>query len=130
MLSLLRRRHPDVVAVAGTGERTGLPDSCVDAVLYGQSWHWVEPWAAAAEASRILRPDGCLAMLFNDDDTDVGWVRSYQLAQRGLKQRPAVTRRLDRFLGPDFQFREERELRWIRVLAKSDLVDLVTTFSF
>ena len=33
-----------------------------DAVLAGQSWHWVDPGAGAAKAARILRPSGLLAI--------------------------------------------------------------------
>src|SRR5215212_10921235 len=29
-----------------------------DAVVAGQSWHWVDPLAGAAKAARVLRPDG------------------------------------------------------------------------
>ncbi|MDT8913274.1 class I SAM-dependent methyltransferase [Amycolatopsis sp. PS_44_ISF1] len=32
-----------------------------DAVVAGQSWHWVEPVAGAAKAARLLRPGGRLA---------------------------------------------------------------------
>jgi SAM-dependent methyltransferase len=32
-----------------------------DVVVAGQSWHWVDPLAGAAKASRVLRPDGLLA---------------------------------------------------------------------
>lgn len=54
-----------VVAIDGTGEATTLADHSVDAITYGQSWHWVEPAVASAEATRILRPGGTLAMLWN-----------------------------------------------------------------
>jgi SAM-dependent methyltransferase len=32
-----------------------------DAVVAGQSWHWVDPAAGAAKAARVLRPGGLLA---------------------------------------------------------------------
>lgn len=130
MLGRLAVTHAGVPAILASGERTGLAGSSVDAVLYGQSWHWVEHAEAVAEAVRVLRPGGTLAMLWNDADTDVGWVLRYQLAQRGLKQRAPATHRLERFLSPDLQPREEHEVRWTRVLDKDDLIDLVTTFSF
>ena len=130
LLRVLRRRHPDAQASVGTGERTGLPDDSVAAVVYGQSWHWVDGARATAEASRVLRPGGTLAMLWNDADVREPWVQRYQLAQRGLKQRPPATRRMPRFPSPDFQPREEWQVRWRRPLTKGALVDLVTTFSF
>lgn len=33
-----------------------------DAVIAAQSWHWTDPLAGAANAARVLRPDGCLAI--------------------------------------------------------------------
>ena len=36
-----------------------------DAVVAGQSWHWVDPLAGAAKAARVLRPDGWLAAFWN-----------------------------------------------------------------
>jgi SAM-dependent methyltransferase len=36
-----------------------------DAVVAGQSWHWVDAAAGAAKAARILRPDGRLAAFWN-----------------------------------------------------------------
>jgi SAM-dependent methyltransferase len=33
-----------------------------DAVVAGQSWHWVDPVAGAAKAARVLRPAGLLAV--------------------------------------------------------------------
>ncbi|WP_423835412.1 class I SAM-dependent methyltransferase [Streptomyces tubbatahanensis] len=36
-----------------------------DAVVAGQTWHWVDPVAGAAKAARVLRPDGRLALFWN-----------------------------------------------------------------
>ena len=36
-----------------------------DAVLAGQSWHWVDPVAGAARAAQVLRPGGRLALFWN-----------------------------------------------------------------
>ncbi len=36
-----------------------------DAVVSGQSWHWVDPVAGAAKAAQALRPDGRLAVFWN-----------------------------------------------------------------
>jgi SAM-dependent methyltransferase len=38
-----------------------------DAVVAGQTWHWVDPVAGAAKAARVLRPRGCLAIFWNAD---------------------------------------------------------------
>jgi SAM-dependent methyltransferase len=36
-----------------------------DAVVAGQTWHWVDPVAGAAKAARALRPGGRLALFWN-----------------------------------------------------------------
>ncbi|MEO7195262.1 MAG: class I SAM-dependent methyltransferase [Pseudonocardiaceae bacterium] len=36
-----------------------------DALIAGQSWHWVDPVAGAAKAARALRPGGRLAVFWN-----------------------------------------------------------------
>jgi SAM-dependent methyltransferase len=36
-----------------------------DAVIAGQSWHWIDPVAGAAQAARVLRPGGRLAPFWN-----------------------------------------------------------------
>jgi SAM-dependent methyltransferase len=37
----------------------------VDAVVAGQTWHWIEPVAGASVAARVLRPGGPLALIWN-----------------------------------------------------------------
>jgi SAM-dependent methyltransferase len=36
-----------------------------DAVVAGQTWHWVDPVAGAAKAARVVRPGGRLALFWN-----------------------------------------------------------------
>ena len=36
-----------------------------DAVVAGQTWHWVDPDAGAAKAAAVLRPGGLLALFWN-----------------------------------------------------------------
>lgn len=36
-----------------------------DAVVAGQTWHWVDPVAGAAKAAQVLRPSGRLAVFWN-----------------------------------------------------------------
>jgi SAM-dependent methyltransferase len=55
----------------GRADATGLPNSFVDAVLAAQSFHWFPNEPALREFSRILKPGGCVALLWNDrDDAD------------------------------------------------------------
>jgi SAM-dependent methyltransferase len=47
-------------------EDTGLPDAAFDVVAAGQCWHWFDRPRAAAEAARILKPDGILVIAHFD----------------------------------------------------------------
>ena len=60
----LARRHGLEVEVAAfeTWDSAGRE---FDAVVAGQSWHWVDPAAGAASAARVLRPGGPLAVFWN-----------------------------------------------------------------
>jgi SAM-dependent methyltransferase len=40
-------------------------DRAFDAVVSGQTWHWVDPVAGAAKAAKALRPGGRLAVFWN-----------------------------------------------------------------
>ena len=50
----------------GTAERTGLVAGGFDAVVAGQCWHWFDGNAAFAETTRLLKPDGLLAICHYD----------------------------------------------------------------
>jgi ubiquinone/menaquinone biosynthesis C-methylase UbiE len=72
MLELLRARVAGlpITLVHGTADHTTLPDASVDLVLLANVWHEIDDTAAAlAEARRIVRPGGRLAIL--DWRTDV-----------------------------------------------------------
>jgi SAM-dependent methyltransferase len=40
----------------------------VDAVVAGQTWHWVDPVAGATKAAQVLRPGGLFAAFWNAGD--------------------------------------------------------------
>ncbi len=50
----------------GQAEDTGLPAASADLVTAGQCWHWFRRDAAAAEATRLLKPDGHLVIAHFD----------------------------------------------------------------
>src|SRR4051812_899072 len=75
MLAELRTHVHGVPTFAGSAERMPLPDASVDALLFGQAWHWVDVPAASAEAGRVLRSGGVLGLVWNIRDESVPWVR-------------------------------------------------------
>src|SRR3954466_3223812 len=54
MLATLRENVVAVPTFVGTAERMPLPDGSLDAVTFGQAWHWVDPAAASQEVARVL----------------------------------------------------------------------------
>jgi SAM-dependent methyltransferase len=65
---------PDVPVHEGTAEHIPLPDALVDAVVVAQAFHWFDAPRALEEIARILRPQGGLALVWNERDESVEWV--------------------------------------------------------
>jgi SAM-dependent methyltransferase len=63
MAGLARRRGLDVEVA--TFEDWDPAGRTFDVVTAGQAWHWVDPVAGAAQAARVLRPGGRLAVFWN-----------------------------------------------------------------
>lgn len=62
----LQESFPRLTLVAGVAENTALPAASVDFITVAQAAHWLEPEAARAEFSRILRPRGWCVLLWNE----------------------------------------------------------------
>lgn len=58
------------VSIDGQASATGLGEASVDMVTVAQAFHWFACEAAVAEFSRILKPGGCVALVWNDRKTD------------------------------------------------------------
>jgi len=58
-------RRGGVEVEVATFEDWDPADRDFDAVVAGQSWHWVDATAGAAKAARVLRPGGRLAAFWN-----------------------------------------------------------------
>ncbi|RJL35843.1 class I SAM-dependent methyltransferase [Bailinhaonella thermotolerans] len=53
-----------------------------DAVVAGQSWHWVDPVAGGAKAARVLRPGGVLSVFAHAYDPPPGVADAFTAALR------------------------------------------------
>jgi len=77
MRALLTEVLPAIDVLDGTAEAIPLADASVDAVTVAQAFHWFKFDAALAEITRVLRPGGSLAILFNQRDERVPWVKTW-----------------------------------------------------
>ena len=65
MLDVLASRTSAIAAVRGRAEALPLRDDSLDLVSFAQSFHWVDPLRAVAEAARVLHRGGVLAAWWN-----------------------------------------------------------------
>ena len=56
------------VSVAGKSEATELDDKSIDIIVAAQAFHWFEPSVTKQEFNRILKPDGFIALIWNQRD--------------------------------------------------------------
>lgn len=57
---------PGFHSVHGTAEQTTLEDQGVDLVVCAQAFHWFHNAQTKEEFKRILRPQGCVALIWNN----------------------------------------------------------------
>jgi SAM-dependent methyltransferase len=62
----LHARQPGLTALEGTAEALPLPDASVDVVACADAFHWFEGARAVPELARVIRPEGGLALLWNE----------------------------------------------------------------
>lgn len=121
------RGDSETIAVrAASAEATGLADGTLDLVVFAQSWHWVDPVRAAAEAARILSPGGVLAAVWNQMDVSIPWVhRLTRIMRSGDVHRPE--NRPD--FGDAFSRPELKLVTWEEAMTPEQILELGTTRS-
>jgi SAM-dependent methyltransferase len=88
MAEFARTRHGLAVEVAPF-EHWDAAGRTFDAVVSGQTWHWVDPVAGAEKAARILRPHGRLALFWNVFDPPPELAREFaEVYRRTLPDLP------------------------------------------
>lgn len=112
--------------VGGTGEETGLPDSSVDLVTWAQCAHWLDVPVAAAEAARILRSGGVLAVVANQLDVSVPWVHRLS---RIMRSGDVVRAERPPRLGGAFQEPALAQVPWVQELDVEGVLALGRTRS-
>lgn len=129
MLAALEREVPQARAVIGAAEALPLPDASVDAVVFGQAWHWVDVAAASAEAGRVLRPGGTLGLIWNVRDSSVDWVRALGEIMKGSAAEAMIHDEAVRVAAP-FGPLERREWQWQRPMTADQIVAMAASRSY
>lgn len=61
----------------GTAEDTRLPDDFADVVLSAQAFHWFDAERALSEFNRVLKPNGYVALMWNERDETTPFAKGY-----------------------------------------------------
>lgn len=128
MLASLSQRLPDVRTFVGTGEAIPLPDASLDALTFGQAWHWVDEPVASRECARVLRPGGILGLIWNVRDPDVPWVAELTEIMHASEAELHVARG-GPHLGPEFSPPEIFVERWTRLMTVDEVLSMATSRS-
>ncbi|WP_183345953.1 class I SAM-dependent methyltransferase [Conexibacter arvalis] len=115
-----------------------------DAIIAGQTWHWIDPAAGAAKAAELLQPGGLLAVFWNVQQAPPELAQAFSdVYRRVLPNTPfAVGPRnpldaYDHILGPTtegiratgaFGKHEQWRFDWTQPYAKDEWLDQVPTF--
>ncbi|MEV6398882.1 class I SAM-dependent methyltransferase [Streptomyces sp. NPDC051907] len=87
------RRHRGLEVEVAAFEAWDTRGRAVDAVVSGQTWHWVDPVAGAAKAAEALRPGGTLAAFWNVDQPPPDLAEAFAAVYRRVMPDSLAARR-------------------------------------
>jgi len=102
------KEYPRFQSVSGSAEATTLPAAVADFVVAGQAFHWFEVEPARREIQRVLKPDGWVAILWNERCHDASvllreyedLLRAYGTDYDKVSDRYPDSAKLEKFFGP------------------------------
>ncbi len=86
--------HPNITPWAGTAEHTSLADNSIDLVTSFQAFHWFKHDEALPELHRILKPNGRLAVVWNNRDRTDEFTKRYGQVLQSVSSKPVGLGRL------------------------------------
>lgn len=106
--SELERSYPKLRVVEGTAEETGLPARSADLITVAQAMHWFDLERTRAEFARVLKPEGCCAVIYNNRHPDSdAFHRAYErfmlefgVDYESVKKQHVGRKRLVQFFAP------------------------------
>jgi SAM-dependent methyltransferase len=100
MRARLAETSPGVTVLAGSAEAIPVPVASVDAVVAAQAYHWFDNDEARLEITRVLRPGGVFAPIWNVRDESVDWVAA--LSKAAMLEGDGTTS--NDYKNPDYRF--------------------------
>jgi SAM-dependent methyltransferase len=82
------------ISVDSPAEATGLPAESVELITAAQSFHWFDARAVKREWKRILKPQGWVALVWNERDDRHAVARAYGELAREFVEKDRAVRRL------------------------------------
>jgi SAM-dependent methyltransferase len=131
MLEVLRANLPGVRTAVASAEDIPAPDNHVEVVIAAQAFHWFDHERAIPEIARVLRNGGHLALVWNERDQRIPWVRRLGAIIGNQEQ---LTDPVELVQAPYdhlhwFEPVESREFKHWQVIDPDSLVDLVASRS-
>ena len=127
MLAALRERLPEVRASIAGAEELPAGDASYDVVVAAQSYHWFDHDRALPEIARVLKPGGHLALVWNERDERIPWVRRLGriIGSRDQQDDPVATLTASAWFG---DVAEETFRHW-QVVDRESIQDLALSRS-
>ncbi len=60
------QEYTNFSSLEGSAESTGLKEDCINLIIAGQAFHWFDVRGAKREFKRILKPNGNVALIWNN----------------------------------------------------------------
>ena len=127
MLARLAERLPDVRTAVAAAEDLPVADRSVDVVVCAQAFHWFDTDKALPEIARVLRPGGRLALVWNQTDLSIPWVRRLSRLLGDQEHREDLAQPL--VVSPHFGFVEEATFKHWQRLDRVSVLDLARSRS-
>ncbi len=76
MLAQLQQAYPEIQTLQATSENLPVAANSMDAVICAQSFHWFANLETLQQIHQVLKPSGHLALIWNQRDISVDWVKA------------------------------------------------------
>ncbi len=127
MLARLRSRAPSASPVVAVAEKVPVRARSTDMVVAAQCFHWFDAPRVLEEVARVLRPGGRFAVVWNERDERIPWVKRLGAIIGSAEAEPDPTAVIDE--SGMFETVERATFRFWQPMSQLSLRDLVASRS-